>query len=138
MGHLCTILTALWFPSLRHSFTAAHVLGMLFFLAGAVYRLWAVRALGEFYSHKVQTVSNHTIVDSGPYRFTRHPAYMGMIIAHVGICLYFFNWVVLAVFCLVMVPAIIFRIIVEEKVLFEVDGYDAFAKSRKRLIPAVW
>ncbi len=76
------------------------------------------------------------IVDSGPYRYTRHPAYAGMILAHIGVCLYYFNWVTISVFLLIFMPALLFRIAVEEKILFEIEGYAEFSRDRKRLFTA--
>ncbi|MEW6673865.1 MAG: isoprenylcysteine carboxylmethyltransferase family protein [Thermodesulfobacteriota bacterium] len=137
-GQALTILTALWFPSLWRVPNAAHVIGGGAFLTGVCYRLWAIHTLGRFYSHRVQTVSEHPIVASGPYRFTRHPAYAGMIAANAGICLYFFNRVTLCVFLFMLVPAILLRIVIEERALFAIEGYAEFARKRKRLFPAIW
>ncbi len=133
-----TFLTALWFPPVWRGPNPAHFLGITFFVLGVCYRLWAVRTLGRFYSHRVQTMEGHRIVDSGPYRRTRHPAYAGMILANAGITLYFFNRVTLCVFLFMLVPAILFRIAIEERTLFQIREYSEFAKKRKRLIPKVW
>lgn len=138
IGQALTILTALWFPSAWQENNAALYIGVNIFLIGICYRLWAIRTLGQFYSHRVRTVSQHQIVASGPYKVIRHPAYAGMIIANAGVCIYFFNWVTLCVFLLILVPAIILRIIIEEKMLFKIEGYTEFARNRKRLFPAIW
>jgi protein-S-isoprenylcysteine O-methyltransferase Ste14 len=138
VGQALTIFTALWFPSFWRVPNVAHFFGISIFLFAICYRLWAIRTLGLFYSHRVRTVSQHKIVVSGPYRFTRHPAYAGMILANAGISIYFFNWVTICVFLLILVPAILLRIIIEEKTLFGIEGYSEFAKKRKRLFPAVW
>ena len=137
-GQALTFLTALWFPSVWRVPNVAHFVGISIFLFGVCYRLWAIRTLGQFYSHRVRTVAQHQIVVSGPYRFTRHPAYAGMIIANAGISMYFFNWVTLCVFLFILVPAILLRIVIEERTLFGIEGYSEFAKKRKRLFPAVW
>jgi protein-S-isoprenylcysteine O-methyltransferase Ste14 len=137
-GQAFTFLTALWFPSVWRVPNVAHLVGITIFLFGVCYRLWAIRTLGQFYSHRVRTVAQHQIVVSGPYRFTRHPAYSGMIIANAGISIYFFNWVTISVFLLILVPAILLRIVIEERTLFGIDGYSEFAKKRKRLCPAIW
>ena len=76
-------------------------------------------------------------IDFGPYKYIRHPAYEGMIIAHFGIVLYFFNLVTLLIFFLAFIPAIILRIFVEEKTLFKIGGYSNYAENRKRLIPLI-
>jgi protein-S-isoprenylcysteine O-methyltransferase Ste14 len=138
VGQALTFLTALWFPSIWRLPNVAHFVGISVFLFGVCYRSWAIRTLGQFYSHRVRTVSQHQIVVSGPYRFTRHPAYAGMILANAGISMYFFNWVTICVFLLILVPVILLRIVIEEKTLFGVEGYSEFAKKRKRLFPVVW
>jgi protein-S-isoprenylcysteine O-methyltransferase Ste14 len=137
-GQALTILTALWLPSIWRVSNAAHIVGLGIFLIGVCYRLWAIRTLGQFYSHRVRTVDQHQIVVSGPYSVTRHPAYAGMIIANAGVSIYFFNWVTICVFLFILAPAIILRITIEEKTLFRIDGYAEFARNRKRLIPAIW
>ena len=137
-GQALTFLTALWFPSLWRAPDIVHVVGMGTFLAGVCYRLWAIRTLGQYYSHRVQTVAQHQIVASGPYRFTRHPAYAGMIIANAGVSVYFLNWATVGVFLFILVPAILLRIRIEERTLFGIEGYAEFAQKRKRLFPAVW
>ncbi len=138
IGQALTILTALWFPSAWRMPNIAHFAGVALFVLGVCYRLWAVLTLGQFYSHRVRVVARHQIVTSGPYRYTRHPAYAGMIVANVGITVYFCNWVTIFVFALVLLPAILLRIMVEERTLFEIEGYPEFAKTRKRLFPALW
>ncbi|MFH0730604.1 MAG: isoprenylcysteine carboxylmethyltransferase family protein [Pseudomonadota bacterium] len=138
VGQALTFLTALWFPSVWRVSNVAHFVGLSIFLFGGIYRLWAIRTLGRHYSHRVRTVSQHQIIVSGPYRFTRHPAYAGMIIANAGIFIYFFNWVTICVFLFILLPAIFLRIVIEEKTLFGIEGYSEFANKRKRLFPAIW
>ncbi|MHC1745135.1 MAG: isoprenylcysteine carboxylmethyltransferase family protein [Syntrophobacteraceae bacterium] len=133
-----TILSALWLPSAWHAPNPAHWGGIALFSVGVSYRLWAIKTLGVLYSHRVRKAAQHRIVDSGPYRFTRHPAYAGMIIANGGVALYFLNGVTLIVYLLALVPAIVLRILVEERMLFGIDGYSEFAKSRNRLFPGIW
>lgn len=137
-GQAMTFFTALWFPSVWKAPNIAHCLGMVVFFSGVCYRLWAIRTLGQYYSHRVQTASQHRIVTSGPYRFTRHPAYAGMIVANIGISIYFLNWVTLCVFLFILVPAILIRIKIEERALSGITEYAEFARKRKRFIPGVW
>lgn len=137
-GQALTFFTALWFASVWRYPNIAHFLGISCFVIGFCYRLWAIRTLGQFYSHRVQTLSKHQIVDSGPYRYTRHPAYGGMIVANAGVTLFFFNGVTICVFLFILIPAILLRISIEEKTLFRIEEYSEFAKNRKRLFPAIW
>ena len=138
MGQAAVFLSALWFTSAWESPKLFHVIGFTLFLIGIAYRLWAIKTLGKYYSHIVREIDEHKIVDSGPYRHIRHPAYAGMILANFGVIIFFFNLITLILFLLVLIPAIILRIIIEEKTLFKIGGYVKFAQNRQRLIPGIW
>jgi protein-S-isoprenylcysteine O-methyltransferase Ste14 len=138
IGQATVFLSALWFTSAWQSLNLLHFIGFTTFLVGIAYRLWAIKTLGKYYSHMVREVEAHKIVDSGPYRHIRHPAYAGMILINLGVVIFFFNLVTLLLFLLVLIPAIILRIIIEEKTLFRIDGYAKFAQNRPRLIPGIW
>ncbi len=138
LGQGLTFLTALWFAPIWTSKSTYLIIPLTVFCFGCFFRLWAIRTLGNYYSHKVRRIKDHKIVDFGPYRFIRHPAYTGMILANAGITVYFLNWITLFCFFVVLVPSLIFRIKVEEKMLFNIEGYSSFALNRKRLFPGVW
>jgi protein-S-isoprenylcysteine O-methyltransferase Ste14 len=108
------------------------------FVVGIWLRLDAIYQLGRFYSHQVRTLSDHAIVQSGPYRFIRHPAYAGMIVAHAGFVAIFPNPFSVAALLGLLIPAIVNRILVEERTLMTLRAYPGYARHRKRLIPAVW
>src|SRR5204863_385897 len=112
--------------------------GIGVFLAGVAFRLAAIRELGRFYSHRVRLTDGHKIVDTGPYRLVRHPAYTGMLLAHAGFVMSFFHPVALAILLGVLLPAVVLRIRVEERALMTLDGYAAYGAGRKRLVPLLW
>jgi protein-S-isoprenylcysteine O-methyltransferase Ste14 len=138
IGQAAVFLSALWFTSAWHSPNFFHIIGFTIFLIGIAYRLWAIKTLGKYYSHIVREIAGHQIIETGPYRRIRHPAYAGMILANVGIIIFFFNSITLILFSLILIPAIILRIIIEEKTLFKIDKYVDYAKNRPRLIPGIW
>ncbi|CAL9647900.1 hypothetical protein SUDANB146_06511 (plasmid) [Streptomyces sp. enrichment culture] len=73
----------------------------------------------------------------GLYRFVRHPAYTGMLLANLGFTAYFLN--PFSVVALVLLfGAVVRRILVEERVLWTVPEYPAYATGRARLLPRVW
>lgn len=138
LGQAAVFLTALWCTPAWRSPNLWHLAGFLLFLIGIAYRLWAIKTLGKYYSHIVREIDGHQIITSGPYRCIRHPAYAGMILANLGIVIFFFNLVTLLIFSLILIPAIILRIIIEEKTLFQIGRYVDYAKNHCRLIPGVW
>lgn len=138
LGHALTILSALWFDSVWTGPGIVHGIGTLLFLSGILFRMWAVETLGAYYSHAVSVMDGHRIINTGPYRFLRHPAYAGMLAAHGGIIVFFFNWITLAIYAAVFIPSIVVRILVEERTLMGIAGYADFAKGRNRLVPGLW
>lgn len=137
-GQAAVFLSALWCTSAWNSPNIFHLLGFIFFFAGVSYRLWAIKTLGKYYSHIVREIAGHQIIEAGPYRHIRHPAYAGMILANMGILFFFFNLVTLTIFLLILIPAIILRIIIEEKTLFKINNYAAYAQNQFRLFPGIW
>lgn len=113
-------------------------LAVVALLAGIALRVTAIRALGRFYSHKVRTVGDHRVVTSGPYRFVRHPAYTGMALSHVALVAFFLNTASAAALVALLLPALVMRILVEERVLATVSGWTEYAAGRRRLVPYVW
>lgn len=112
--------------------------GLAVFAAGISLRGWAIVTLGRAYSHRVRTPEGVGIVSHGPYRVLRHPAYTGMLMAHVGIAVLFLNVFVVAALGLALLPALVRRIRVEESHLLSLPGYSDFAAARARLAPGVW
>lgn len=136
-GRLLTVLVAMAMPTIWQGGWAT-ALGVALFVFGVLFRLNAIQVLGQFYSHRVRLIGEHQVVDTGPYRIVRHPAYTGMLCAHLGFVLVFFNYWALAACLLVLFPAVVMRIRIEEEALMTLPGYPAYAQAHKRLIPWIW
>ena len=53
-------------------------------LAGMAIRWWAIVSLGRFFSVDIALQEQHRIVQEGPYRRIRHPAYTGLLFIFLG------------------------------------------------------
>ncbi len=111
--------------------------GATLFVGGIALRELAIRTLGRLYSHHVALRTEHPIVTGGPYRLIRHPAYAGMLLANIGFVAYFLN-PASAAGMVALTVAVLWRIRVEEKVLWQLPVYRSYATGRARLIPGVW
>ena len=107
------------------------------FVAGIALRVTAIRWLGRLYTHHVLRRERHPLVTDGPYRFLRHPAYAGMLLANLGFVLFFHHGSAVAAL-LLLGAVLVWRIRTEERVLWSVTGYPEFAAGRPRLLPGVW
>ena len=116
------------------------VAGLVLIAAGTAVRQWAVSILGSFFTTNVRVHPGQTVVDTGPYRWVRHPSYTGLLMTLTGIGLALGNWASLATLVLVPGIGLVVRIRVEERALLEGLGepYRRFAESRSRLIPGLW
>jgi protein-S-isoprenylcysteine O-methyltransferase Ste14 len=132
------VLTALALPTRWDTLGVWYPVGLAIFTGSVVLRLSAIQVLGRFYSHRVRLADSHQIVARGPYRIVRHPAYTGMIGAHLGFVLCFFNCISLAIVLFLLVPAVVLRIGVEERALYVLEGYPEYARMRRRLVPLLW
>jgi protein-S-isoprenylcysteine O-methyltransferase Ste14 len=119
---------------------ASFYLGIIMMLSGIGFRLWAVSTLRTFFSYTVQIKKEHHVIESGPYRFVRHPAYAGSLLTIVGVGFALQSWVAVLVMATVFVVFFGYRIGVEENVLVSSLGeeYVLYSKRVKRLIPYVF
>ena len=114
--------------------------GLTLIVACVALRAWSIITLGRFFQYSIGIQSGHTVVTTGPYRFVRHPSYTGLALGVLGYALACGDvWSLIAAAALAGLGLTV-RIRVEERQLRESLGadYDAFAASRKRLIPGVF
>lgn len=116
--------------------TAACVIIVL----GLVLRWTAIITLGRFFTANVAVLPGHAVVRTGVYRYVRHPAYSGLLLAFVGAGVAFDNWLSLLVIVVPITAALLYRIRVEEAALVGALGseYLDYCRVTKRLIPGVY
>ena len=107
---------------------------------GLALRLWSVLTLGKFFRATLVVQEDHHIVQSGPYKFLRHPSYSGILLACIGLGVAKADWLGLALILVFTVGAISYRIVIEERLLVKSLGqeYLLYARRTKRLIPFIY
>lgn len=116
------------------------LLSIVLTVAGLSLRWVSIITLGRFFTVNVAVHRDQYVVKTGPYRFIRHPSYTGMLIAFLGLGIYFANWLSLLIILVPISIAILNRINKEEEVLLEGLGpaYQAYCSNTKRLIPWIY
>ncbi|MCA1368031.1 isoprenylcysteine carboxylmethyltransferase family protein [Bradyrhizobium sp. BRP14] len=76
-------------PLLPEAIPASWLLGAIIFLAGLGLLIWSAATLRRAGTH-IQTVQpTTTIVEEGPYRYSRNPIYIGMFLGLIGLAIGF-------------------------------------------------
>lgn len=109
-------------------------------LVGIAVRVWAITTLGRFFRRDVTIAPDQTVIEAGPYRYVRHPAYLGNLVVVAGVGLMLGNALALVVMVGIALAGHVPRIRVEEAALERELGepYLRFGARRARLVPGVW
>ena len=119
---------------------AWHLLGVVVSVAGYGLFLWALRANAFFAEGvRIQEERGHTVASGGPYRYVRHPGYVGAILGLFGAPLVLGS-------VRALIPAVgaaalyVLRTYLEDRTLTaELPGYREYThQTRYRLLPGVW
>jgi protein-S-isoprenylcysteine O-methyltransferase Ste14 len=114
--------------------------GEVIFVLGYVFTGYSIRLLGRYYSTYVEVLPDHIVIERGPYRFIRHPNYLGQIVGSTGLGLALQSWVALLVLVIAAVGYFAYRMRNEETFLVAEmgDTYANYMTRTKRLIPFVF
>jgi protein-S-isoprenylcysteine O-methyltransferase Ste14 len=116
------------------------VVGAVMFSIGQLMILWAKKANNFFSSVvRIQTDRNQTVCTDGPYRFVRHPGYLGGLIMTLATPLLLGSYGGLLFVVPAMIP-VFWRTSLEDKMLqAELPGYQDYSRRvRFRLLPHAW
>jgi protein-S-isoprenylcysteine O-methyltransferase Ste14 len=129
---------ALLFPgaAIRTGRVALFVVGLILILAGMALRFYSIRVLGISFTCEVSTRPGQQVIESGPYRWVRHPSYTGSLLTVLGVLLCCLNWAAFAAL-IVTIGGYAYRIRIEERALARDLGpaYQDYMRRTKRLIP---
>jgi protein-S-isoprenylcysteine O-methyltransferase len=106
--------------------------GVVLGAVGVALRLWAVLTLRERYTRTLLVHQEHAIARDGPYRWVRHPGYLGSLLALNGIALASGNFAVLLASLAATFAAYAYRIKVEDRMLVQALG-GAYAEYREHV-----
>lgn len=108
--------------------------------SGSLFSTWAMLSNRFFSSQvRIQTDRGHVVVKDGPYRFVRHPGYLGGLISWLATPFFFSSWVLIFP-AILAIAANFLRTFKEDQTLQEeLPGYQEYAHEVKyRLIPGIW
>jgi protein-S-isoprenylcysteine O-methyltransferase Ste14 len=119
---------------------AAQAAGVALWLLGSAAVTWSMAANAFFsFSVRLQAERGQTVVSGGPYRFVRHPGYVGAILTALGAALLLGSAWSLVPAGLVLVSLTVRTALEDRTLRRELAGYEEFTRrTRWRLVPGVW
>ena len=116
------------------------VMGWLFLVAAGA-MVWHVMMINAFLSSwaRIQEDRGQTVIQDGAYRYVRHPMYIGIVVAFLGIPLVLGSWWAMIPSVLI-VALFVYRTYKEDRMLENgLAGYVEYKeKVRYRLLPRIW
>jgi protein-S-isoprenylcysteine O-methyltransferase Ste14 len=95
--------------------------------------------LGKQYSAEVTVQEDHQLITNGPYRYIRHPRYLGVALLALGMSLIFRSWIGLGL-TPVILALLLLRVRDEEALMqgeFK-EQWEAYCRRTKRLLPFLY
>lgn len=113
-------------------------LGAVPVAAGLAWTLYARAVLGRNWSAEVTLKQSHELVRRGPYRWTRHPIYTGLLLALLGSAIALGEWRGVLGFVLVL-AAFSYKLRVEERFMMEAfpSEYPRYRAEVPALVPGL-
>jgi len=116
------------------------ITGLILLFTGISLRVWSINILGKNFTAAVKVTKEHELIKRGPYRYIRHPSYLGALIAITGCPVFLNNSFTIFMSLGAMMFVYYFRITFEEKALSAHFGrfYEEYKKNTYRLLPLIW
>jgi protein-S-isoprenylcysteine O-methyltransferase Ste14 len=113
--------------------------GIALMWLGIGFRYYAMRVLGRYFTFQVDVHNGQTVIETGPYRYIRHPSYTGALITVFGLGLVLGNWASILAILVCTSVGYAYRIHVEEAALVTALGqpYREYMSRTARLVPFV-
>ena len=121
------------------AFPAVSYIGFLIFVLGVLIHWIGILTLSKQWSAVVVIKKDHKLVESGIYRYIRHPIYAALLLELLGLGLALGNWIAILALLIPNAVSLAYRIYVEEDALKKHfgDAYIDYARKTRRLIPGV-
>ena len=127
-----------WSPPMPLGARIAGLVGAAF--GYDVLLVWAMSTNAFFVATvRIQSDRGQSVVSGGPYRYVRHPGYLGTILLHLGVPFLLGSWWALIPGVAAVVVMIVRTALEDGTLRAELPGYAAYAdRVRWRLLPGVW
>jgi methyltransferase len=126
-------------PALKRPFVPiVAACAAVLFLCGIALRWWAIRTLGEHWNVQVMDSAPLGVVVAGPFRWIRHPNYLGVFLELAALPMIHGAYIAALVAVLGNIWVLRQRLLVEEPMLASHPEYQHAMRGKARFVPGVF
>lgn len=111
--------------------------GLSLYLAGEALRVWCILSLGAWWNARARVDPGLRVVSHGPYRWIRHPNYLGVLLELVGLPLAAGAWWTLALLAPPHLVVLLTRIRGEDRLLLALPEYAESMAGKGAVLPRI-
>lgn len=112
------------------------LLGTTMIVAGCFMNISGRFHLGKNWANQIKIYEKHSLIQTGMYRWVRHPLYASIILMFFGACLVFRNIAALLAVTVVFVPFMYYRALQEERLLMQrFSQYEEYRRKTGMFFP---
>ena len=117
-----------------------HYIGITLYIIGICFRYVSTIYLGKYFTREVNINKDQELISNGPYKFLRHPLYLGLFLLTIAVPIFFQNIVTIVFSIIFMSLAIKNRMVLEETNMEKILGekYIDWKNKRYRFIPFIY
>lgn len=140
LGFFMPPLEWMFFPMALFRMAWSQSVGLTFIIIAILILIWIkLQTKRRLFNYTLNT-PGRPWVQSGPYRYVRHPELTSLLLMVLGCIVGYSSLVGLVVFLFIMIPNLIYQIKVDERYQKELCGeeYQVYQHHTKHLIPFLW
>jgi protein-S-isoprenylcysteine O-methyltransferase Ste14 len=116
------------------------IIGVVLAIIGLFIRIYAILTLKQQFTYTVTKIEDHELIETGLYKWIRHPGYLGQLIIFEATAIALANWLSVILMFIPVFTGYYYRIRTEEKFMADQLGlkYSEYQKRTKKLIPGIF
>jgi|SRR5690242_19781264 methyltransferase len=111
---------------------------LLLFVCATLLRWWVIRILGIHWNTEVVNSASLGVVSDGPFRWIRHPNYLGVFVELIALPLIHTAWITATLAAAANVLVLRNRLRIEEPVLEAAPAYRTAMARKPRFLPKIY
>ncbi|MDX9925619.1 MAG: isoprenylcysteine carboxylmethyltransferase family protein [Ignavibacteriaceae bacterium] len=123
----------------KEQFAIWRYIGLVIYIIFSWVQVISFKELGNSYAQDIVILKEHKLIESGIYKYIRHPQYLSQFLSDLGAGIALLSFVIIPIVILVELPLFIMRAFLEEKILLKhfKENFVAYKKKSKFMIPFI-